>query len=210
MDYADIDAVLFDMDGTLSDTQRFWYESNAHVIELHGTRSPDPLANAEPGNSLETAGRYLREHHGVPMSDPQIAEVSEAFVVSRIREGFDWMPHARELLAALRERAIPTALVTSSPPAVVQAILAAAPEHVFDSVVTSADVAAQKPDPAPYAFAAASLGVVPGRCLAVEDSAVGATSAVAAGCRTMVVTADPDSATIVAGAERIGSLADLL
>lgn len=151
-------AVLFDMDGTLSDTEHVWQEAEAHVAETHGTGrvGTDPSL---VGGSMAGTARFLQERCGVALSVDEIAAAATAAVLASIRSGFAWRPGAVELLAEARAAGLPTALVTTSPRVVVEAVVAQLPSGAFDLRVATEDVAATKPDPAPYLPAADRLGV---------------------------------------------------
>jgi HAD superfamily hydrolase (TIGR01509 family) len=115
-------------------------------------------------------------------------QASAAWLETRIRElyadGLAWRPGARELLAAVRAKGIPSALVTATRRSLVEAVLGTptAAEADFDVVICGDDVEHTKPHPQPYLAAADRLGIEPGRCIAVEDSPTGIASARAAGC----------------------------
>ncbi len=116
-----------------------------------------------------------------------------------MRGAVPWRPGARELLAALREAGVPTALVTMSYRRFVEPVLEQLPAGSFDAVVTGDEVERGKPHPDPYLRAAALLGVPPADCVALEDSPTGAASAEAAGCRVLVV---PHHVPVPAGERR--------
>jgi HAD superfamily hydrolase (TIGR01509 family) len=122
----------------------------------------------------------------------------------------DPMPGAVELLGEVRGAGLPHALVTSSEPVIVNAVLAALARHdvAFDVIVSGADVTRPKPDPEPYLLAARKLGVEPRCCVALEDSPNGVRSARAAGCQTVAV---PGLVPItgVAGVRLAGSLTEI-
>ena len=108
-------------------------------------------------------------------------------VVRRIRAEVPWRPGARELLTALREAGVPTALVTMSYRPITDAVGDALPGGAFDLIVSGEDVTHGKPHPEPYLMGAAGLGLAPDECIAIEDSEPGARSAAAAGAQTIVV-----------------------
>ena len=180
-------AVLWDMDGTLVDTEPYWIECESALVAEHGGTWTTENAMALVGNDLLDSGRYLREHGGVDLSPEEIVEVLLDGVVERVKQSVPWRPGARDLLAALRAVGMPSALVTMSYERFVAPVLAALPHGSFDVVVTGDAVSRGKPHPEPYLHAARLLGVDPVRCLAIEDSNTGARSAEAAGCLVLVV-----------------------
>ena len=181
-------AVLWDMDGTLVDTEPYWLAAETAVVAAHGRGSWSAEdAKLLVGNDLLVSGSLLKERGQVRLPVEEIAELLMDGVASRIREAVPWRPGARELLAALRADRVPTALVTMSYERLVGPVLDSMPVGSFDVVVTGDNVTRGKPHPEPYLHAARLLGVDPGACVAIEDSQPGAASAEAAGCRVLVV-----------------------
>jgi HAD superfamily hydrolase (TIGR01509 family) len=180
-------AVLWDMDGTLVDTEPYWIEVERELVEAHGGTWTSEDAMQLVGNDLIESGRYIREHGGVDLPPEEIVEILLDGVVGYIQRDVPWRPGARELLAALREDGVPCALVTMSYERFVRPVLAALPKGSFDVVVTGDAVTHGKPHPEPYLHAARLLGVEPSACVAIEDSNTGARSAEAAGCLVLVV-----------------------
>ena len=180
-------AVLWDMDGTLVDTEPYWIEAEFEIVEQHGGTWSHEHAMHLVGNDLLVSGRYIAEHSGIDLEPAEIVEQLLDRVVARVEQDVPWQPGALELLTALREHDVRCALVTMSYRRFVAPILAALPAGTFEVVVTGDTVAQGKPHPEPYLRAAAILGVDPGDTLAVEDSNTGARSAEAAGCTVLVV-----------------------
>jgi len=180
-------AVLWDMDGTLVETEPSWAAAEYALAERYGGTWSEEHALNLVGNDLIDSGLYIREHMGIDVPVPTIVEELLDGVVAAVQQEVPWRAGARELLAELVADGVPCALVTMSYRRLVDPILAALPAGVFTSVVTGDEVPHGKPHPAPYLQAAADLGVEPADCLAVEDSGPGTTSAVAAGCTVLVV-----------------------
>ena len=193
-------AVLWDMDGTLVDTEPYWNEVEHELAARHGGTWSDAHAMELIGNDLLSSGRYIREHAGIDVAPEQIVEELLDGVVARVERAVPWRPGAREQLAALRAAGVPCALVTMSYQRFVAPILASLPEDTFAVVVTGDTVDLGKPHPEPYLKAAAGLGVAPEDCLAVEDSNTGVRSAESAGCTVLVV---PNHVRVLPGARRI-------
>jgi HAD superfamily hydrolase (TIGR01509 family) len=175
------------MDGTLVDTEPYWMATEAELAEEHGATWTSEDAMALVGSSLLTSAAYIRERMGVPLTPEQIVDRLLDGVVARVSHSVPWCPGARELLLDLHRRGVPCGLVTSSYQRFVAPILQHLPPEIFRVVVTGDEVDRGKPHPEPYLTAAAALGAEPGECVAIEDSATGATSAEAAGCRVLVV-----------------------
>lgn len=174
-------AVLWDMDGTLVDTERYWMAAEEELVEaFNGTWTHDD-ALALVGSGLWEAAAVFQAK-GVDLD----ADAIVARLTARVREqltehGVPWRPGARELLEALREASVPTALVTMSIRSMADDIIEAIPFTAFDVVITGDAVDHAKPHPQPYLLAAEQLGVEIGDCVAIEDSPAGLTSAHAAG-----------------------------
>jgi HAD superfamily hydrolase (TIGR01509 family) len=180
-------AVLWDMDGTLVDTEPYWIECEYELVESFGGTWSDAHAHAIVGADLLDAARYIAEHGRVPLAPREIVERLLDGVVERVERRVPWRPGALELLAAVREDRVPCALVTMSWSRFVDPVLARLPEASFDVVVTGDTVTMGKPHPDPYEVAARKLGVDPSECVAIEDSPTGVRSAIAAGCHVLGV-----------------------
>jgi HAD superfamily hydrolase (TIGR01509 family) len=180
-------AVLWDMDGTLVDTEPYWIDVEFALAEEYGGTWSRELAMELVGNDLITSGRFIRKHMGIDLTPEEIVERLLDGVIARVRVDVPWRPGARELLERLREDGVPCALVTMSYERFVAPILAHLPAGSFRAVVTGDAVTRGKPDPEPYLTAARLLAVEPTDCVAIEDSDTGATSAAAAGCQVLVV-----------------------
>jgi HAD superfamily hydrolase (TIGR01509 family) len=180
-------AVLWDMDGTLVDTEPYWHEAEFELAAEHGAPWSEHHALALVGHDLTDTGHYIREHMGITLSPEEIVEHLLDGVVRRVLLRVPWRPGARELLAALNESGVPCGLVTMSYLRFVEPVLDELPPGSFATVVTGDAVDRGKPHPEPYTTAARSLGVAPADCLAIEDSDTGARSAEAAGCTVLVV-----------------------
>jgi HAD superfamily hydrolase (TIGR01509 family) len=181
-------AVLWDLDGTLVDTEPYWIASERDVVARHGNGDwPDHHAHAIVGADLIDAATYIAEHGEVRLAPPEIVELLLDGVVARIRERIPWRPGAVELLRALHSEGVPTALVTMSWRRFVDPVLEQLPPGAFGTIVTGDEVERGKPHPMPYLVAAERLGVDPAECIAIEDSPTGVTSALRAGCRVIGV-----------------------
>lgn len=193
-------AVLWDMDGTLVDTEPYWMATESALAEEYGATWTHEDAMHLVGNDLLTSGRYIKQRMGLPQSAEEIVEMLLDGVVARVQHAVPWCPGARELLLALHDAGVPCGLVTMSYQRFVAPIVEHLPPETFRVIVTGDLVEYGKPHPEPYLTAAASLGVDPADCVAIEDSNTGATSAAAAGCRVLVV---PNHVTVPAGERRV-------
>ncbi|HZY75003.1 MAG TPA: HAD family phosphatase [Jatrophihabitantaceae bacterium] len=182
-----LQAVLFDMDGTLVDTEPYWIAAEYRLVESFGGTWTDEHAHALVGNALITSAEYLREHGGVALPAEEIVERLLDEVVRATREAVPWRPGAVELLAELGSRGVPCALVTMSYDRLARVVLEQLPARTFGALVTGDQVADGKPHPEAYLTAAARLDVDPRYCVAIEDSPTGVASAEAAGCTVIAV-----------------------
>ncbi len=180
-------AVLWDMDGTLVDSEPHWIATEHALVEAHGGVWTDAHAHALVGNPLLVSADYIREHGGVELPSEEIVELLLDGVISRMSGRLPWRPGARALLEEILAAGIPCALVTMSYRRFADAILAGLPVGSFQAVVTGDEVTHGKPHPEPYLTAAARLGVDPRDCLVIEDSATGIASGEAAGATVVGV-----------------------
>lgn len=180
-------AVLWDMDGTLVDTEPYWIATEFAMAEKYGGSWSHEQALTLVGNDLLESGRVIKQAMGLSHSPEEVVEELLDGVVARVEESVPWRPGAVELLARLRDEGVPCGLVTMSYERFVAPILRQLPAESFRVVVTGDEVALGKPHPEPYLTAAAALGLAPEDCLAIEDSNTGAKSAEAAGCSVLVV-----------------------
>ena len=180
-------AVLWDMDGTLVDTEPYWIAAEHEIVEEHGGTWSDEFAHQLVGNDLLVSATFIKDNSAVEWEPERIIDELLLRVIARVREHVPWRPGARELLEALRAQGVPSALVTMSWRSLADAVLDALPEGTFAVVVTGDEVSHGKPHPEPYRAAARQLGVSPQDCVAIEDSPTGVRSAVAAGVPTLAV-----------------------
>ncbi|MDN3442721.1 HAD family phosphatase [Microbacterium sp. APC 3901] len=180
-------AVLSDMDGTLLDTESTWLLVVEEFVRRHSGADDPALVSTLRGLDLDHAAATLRSRLSLEMTTAAVAEELDRRSIEAYDGGVSWTPGARSLLTALAAAQVPLALVTSSPRHWVERFAQAVDLSAFDVIVTADDTPRTKPAPDPYLRAAERLDVAAHRCVALEDSLVGATSAVAAGCTTLVV-----------------------
>lgn len=176
-------AVLWDMDGTLIDSEPYWLLSESRLAADYGTVWTEQHGHELIGKSLYDSSAIIKER--LSIEDLSIQEVIDRLtdeVVSHLKSKLPWRPGALELLMQLKQAGIPTALVTMSMRRMALAVVNQIPFQAFDAVVAGDDVTRGKPDPEPYLRAAEVLGVEIKECIAFEDSRTGLASAEAAGC----------------------------
>ncbi|AWB92374.1 HAD family hydrolase [Aeromicrobium chenweiae] len=177
-------AVLWDLDGTIVDTEPLWMAAEHELAASHGKIWTEEDALQLVGNSLIASGEYIRDTLEIDMTAEQIVDHLVERLAAALSKDVVWRPGARELIEALAAQGVPQALVTMSYVQIAEPIASALP---FAAVVTGDAVTRPKPFPDPYLRAAELLGVDATKCLAIEDSATGAASATAAGCDVLVV-----------------------
>jgi HAD superfamily hydrolase (TIGR01509 family) len=180
--------VLFDMDGTLVDSEKLWDIALDELAARYGGTLSPAGRRAMVGSSMADSMAMLHADLDQEWRD---ASTGAAWLEARVAElfvtGLEWRPGAVALLRAVRAAGIPTALVTSTARLLVEVALDTLGRDSFDVIVCGDEVSATKPDPAPYLTAARLLDVPINRCVAVEDSPTGVASALAAGAAVLAV-----------------------
>ncbi|MEJ1155405.1 HAD family phosphatase [Microbacterium marmarense] len=187
MSSSPLSAVLWDMDGTLVDTEPYWMAAETPLIEKFGGTWSHEQALACVGLGLEDSARIFQTA-GVRMAVHEItAHLTDEVMRQLATKGVPFRPGARELLASLRAAGIKTALVTMSLRRMADTVVDLIDFDAFDVVVAGDEVARPKPFPDPYLQACEALGVDVHDTLAIEDSPNGLRSAVASGATTIGV-----------------------
>ena len=179
-------AVLWDLDGTLVDSEPDWHTLEFELTSAHGVDWTDEDAMSLVGSALPDAAAILRDR-GVALHVDEIVEFLVSRMVETLARSVPWQPGAFELLDSLRLAEVPCALVTMSYASIAEQVAAVAPAGSFTAVVTGDSVTNGKPHPEPYLRAAELLDVDVTQCVAVEDSLTGLASAHASGARVIGV-----------------------
>lgn len=181
-------AVLWDMDGTLIDSEPYWLASENALAESYGGTWSIDDGHQMIGKSLYDSSALLKEKFGI--EDLSVQEVIDRMtdeVIENLKTRLPFRPGALELLMELKRRGIKTALVTMSMRKMALAVTKEISFEAFDVVVAGDDVTFGKPHPEPYLKAAELLGVEITDCIAFEDSSTGLRSAEAAGAHAIGV-----------------------
>ncbi|MGI8331891.1 HAD family hydrolase [Actinomadura scrupuli] len=182
-----LQAVLFDMDGLLVDSERLWLEVEYDVAAWLGIAWGPEHQEATVGGSLDRTVAYMLRIGG-PVAPPQ--EVGRRLLdgmAGLLSAQVPLMPGAKDLLTQVQAAGLPAALVTSTHRRLLEHALDGIGREFFAVTVAGDEVARTKPAPDPYLTAARLLEVLPARCVALEDSPTGVAAAEAAGCVTVAV-----------------------
>jgi HAD superfamily hydrolase (TIGR01509 family) len=182
-----IEAVVFDLDGVLIQTEELWHEERERLARERGGRYDAEAQRAMMGMSSPEWSRYMHEHVGLPESPDEIAAEVLALMEARYRERLPLIPGAVEAVERLAAR-WPLGLASSSNRPLIDLVLELSGlDRFFQATVSSEEVARGKPAPDVYLEACRRLGVEPSHAAAVEDSHAGIGSAKAAGMRVIAI-----------------------
>lgn len=205
-------AVLFDMDGTLLDSEHQWLAAEVEVMRVLGSDWTLEDQAQCLGGPLERVSRYMVDRSGTTRPAQDVGRLLLTTMEGLLRSApLAWRPGAKEFLSDTIDAGIPRALVTASWSVLVAALADRMLEEIgcdpFTAIVAGDHTTQGKPHPEPYLRAAELIGVEPRSCLAIEDSPTGVRSAVAAGC---VVVAIPHIASLPADVGRVHVIESLV
>jgi HAD superfamily hydrolase (TIGR01509 family) len=177
------EAVLFDNDGLLLDTEAVWSRAERKLFEIRGKEFTIDHKRSLVGSSARIAGQKLARFLNEPGRESDLIDELNDLVLAELEGGVDAMVGARELVDLLRMAGVPVALVSNSPRRFIERSHEVAGTGLpFDAVISGHEVREAKPAPDAYLEGCRQLGVDPGkRVVALEDSPSGVTAAVAAG-----------------------------
>jgi HAD superfamily hydrolase (TIGR01509 family) len=178
-------AVLWDMDGTLIDSEPYWMKSELAFAKANNSPWTEQDGLSLVGMSLYDSSKIIKQRVGSDLEPEQIIQELTDGVAAQLKEEIYWRPGARELLLLLRKKKIKTALVTMSMRRMAEQVANSIDFEAFDVIVAGDDVRHGKPHPEPYLKAAELLRVKPEDCVAFEDSVTGIRSAEAANTKAV-------------------------
>jgi HAD superfamily hydrolase (TIGR01509 family) len=181
MNLFEYQAVLFDMDGTLINSEPYWLSAEQELMSRYGHIWTDEDQAYCIGGPLPKVGKYMSGLSNQAESPEYFEKELVRMVSERFSQGLQFMPGAKELVDSLRTAEVPMALVSASPRVLVDAALQLLPSGTFLSSISSQDVKESKPHPMSYLLAAEHLGVKITSCLVLEDSKTGITAGLASG-----------------------------
>jgi HAD superfamily hydrolase (TIGR01509 family) len=182
-----IEAVVFDMDGVLIDSEPVWEQVRRRVVAEYGGHWKADTQDRLMGMSTGEWSRYMSEDLGVQLSPAAVADVVIEAMAARYTEHLPLMPGAVDAVRRMAGRWV-VGLASSAPRSLIETVLdAAGLRPVFAAVLSTEEVARGKPAPDAYLETAARLHVAPAACAAVEDSSNGLRSAAAAGLTVIAV-----------------------
>jgi HAD superfamily hydrolase (TIGR01509 family) len=174
-------AVLWDMDGTLVDSEHYWLRSEQELAASAGKLWTEQDGMNMIGMSLYDSSRLIKQKLELDIPAEEIIDRLTNSVISKLETSLPWRPGAQELLREVRAAGIPTALVTMSMRRNADAVVQRMGFDAFDLIIAGDQVTHGKPHPEPYLMAAEKLGVEISECIAFEDSISGLHSAEASG-----------------------------
>ncbi|MGA9873518.1 MAG: HAD family hydrolase [Rhodococcus sp. (in: high G+C Gram-positive bacteria)] len=182
--------VLWDMDGTLLDSEKIWDVAVAELSLELGRELTAEVREATLGNSMRGALVKVFAHTGTEATENKLVWARN-WLTTRVgalfAEGIPWRPGAKDTLQLVRDMGLSTALVTNTERGLVENALDTIGREYFDFTVSGDEVEEGKPHPGPYLRGASLLGLDPQSCLAIEDSPTGSLSAHRAGCSVLLV-----------------------
>jgi HAD superfamily hydrolase (TIGR01509 family) len=181
--------VLWDMDGTLIDSEPIWIAQQFVMVAEHGGSWSQEQGLSLVGSDMHDTAHAMQAA-GVRMEAVPLVAALERAVIDSLRTTVPWRPGVLSLLAELKAAGVPCAIATTSSHEMADLVAAAAPEGTFGAIVGSEDVTQTKPSPEPYLRAAELLGVRIEQCVAIEDSPNGLTSAIASGAASLAIPND--------------------
>ena len=178
-------AILFDMDGTLIDSEPIWLEAEIEVMAEVGCQWDQADQINCLGGPMDRTEKYMQERSNNLKPYGYFGKRLEEVMEIKLAQKLELLPNALNLLKQCRDLSIPMALVTASTGKLMRSALTKFPKDIFAATISCDDVANTKPDPAPYLLAAKRLGVDITQCVVFEDSLTGVESALGSGAQVV-------------------------
>lgn len=179
-------AVVWDLDGTVIDSEEYWIVAETEIVERFGGAWSHEDGLDMIGYGLPDTARFM-QGRGVTMTIDEITNAMTSRVLEQMDNQIPWRPGAPDLIRGLFERGVPLAIATMAFTDMAHRVADAIPGVAFGAIVAGDQVTNSKPHPEAYLLAAERLGVNPTECVAFEDSPVGVTAASRAGMFTIGV-----------------------
>jgi beta-phosphoglucomutase family hydrolase len=178
------DAVIFDMDGVLVNSEPFYIEVEQTNFRQLGLEISEEEHQTYQGTATDRMWQLIKERHGIEHQVDELVKMTNSLVTPYFKslEKMDSMPGVEKLILNLKGKGIPLALASSSYVDVIEIILQKTGlKKYFDVVVSSQMAGASKPEPDIFLLAAQKLGAQPEKCVVIEDSTNGIEAAKRAG-----------------------------
>ena len=178
-------AILFDMDGTLIDSEPLWLEAEIEIMEELGCNWDQQDQINCLGGPIDKTENYMQERSNNIKPFGYFTERLDDVMEKKLSTKLNLIPNALEIINDCKRSELKIALVTASSGRLMKAVLKRFPVGIFDAVVSYDDVKRSKPDPEPYLLAAKTLGVDITNCVVIEDSLTGVQSGLNAGAQVI-------------------------
>jgi len=178
-------AILFDMDGTLIDSEPLWLEAEIEIMEELGCNWDQQDQINCLGGPIDKTENYMQDRSNNIKPFGYFTKKLDDVMEQKLSTKLDLIPNALEIINECKRSELKMALVTASSGRLMRAVLKRFPVGIFDTVVSYDDVERSKPDPEPYLLAAKTLGVDITNCVVLEDSLTGVQSGLSAGAQVI-------------------------
>ncbi len=178
-------AILFDMDGTLIDSEPLWLEAEIEIMEELGCNWDQQDQINCLGGPIDKTENYMQDRSNNIKPFGYFTKKLDDVMEKKLSTKLNLIPNALEIINDCKRSELKIALVTASSGRLMKAVLKRFPVGIFDAVVSYDDVKRSKPDPEPYLLAAKTLGVDITNCIVLEDSLTGVQSGLSAGAQVI-------------------------
>ena len=178
-------AILFDMDGTLIDSEPLWLEAEIEIMEELGCNWDQQDQINCLGGPIDKTENYMQDRSNNIKPFGYFTKKLDDVMEKKLSSKLNLIPNALEIINDCKRSELKIALVTASSGRLMKAVLKRFPVGIFDAVVSYDDVKRSKPDPEPYLLAAKTLGVDITNCVVLEDSLTGVQSGLNAGAQVI-------------------------